>query len=175
MPNEIIKDLYESISEHKKNIYIYPIGKCFKQRRFQKMEDNKMIKDIKIDQLSYQDLKTLDDEHFKIALDYLHNKYGGQRKVASSLNIAFSTLNTLEKKRNYKFSGTYKTIKKLPQTSTNTTQEKNNTSHISKIEYEITDTNSSDIKNVINLFLNQLDLNEKYNISLKIFKSDNNI
>lgn len=156
-------------------IYIYPIGKCFKQRRFQKMEDNKMIKDIKIDQLSYQDLKTLDDEHLKIALDYLHNKYGGQRPLSRYLNIAFSTLNTLEKKRNYNFAGTYKTRRKLPQTSTNTTQEKNNAAHISKIEYEITDTNSSDIKNVINLFLNQLDLNEKYNISLKIFKSDNNI
>ncbi len=172
MQSEIVRDLFESVREHKKNIYYYRPSKIIKQRSPLTMENSTMIKDIKIDQLSYQDLKTLDDEHLKIALDYLHEKYGGQRKVASYLNIAFSTLNTLEKKRNYKFSDAYKTRRKLPQTSTNTTQTKNNTSHISKIEYEIMDSNSNDIKNVINLFLNQVDENKKYNLFFKIVQSE---
>lgn len=172
MQNEIVRDLFESVREHKKNIYYNRPSKIIKQRSPLTMENSTMIKDIKIDQLSYQDLKTLDDEHLKIALDYLHEKYGGQRPLSKYLNIAFSTLNTLEKKRNYKFSGTYKTIKNLPKTSTNTTQEKNNAAHISKIEYEIMDTNSSDIKNVINLFLNQVDEIKKYNLFFKIVQSE---
>lgn len=132
------------------------------------MDNSTMINDIKIDELSYQDLKALDDEHLKIALDYLHGKYGGQRPLSKHLNIGSTTLNEFEKKRYYKSTGRPKPRK--PQT--NTIQEKSNTAHISKIEYEILDTNSTDIKNVINLFLNQIDENKKYSLFFKLVQSE---
>lgn len=172
MQNEITQGFLEANREHTKNIYHVPNGSPFKQRSSSETIDDSSIKNIKIDQLSYEEIKALDDEHLKIALDYLHKKYGGLRAVGKVLKISHTSLDRFESKRNYKFQGTDKPLKnkKKPQNKAPQaiTPPSNSDAHIAKIEYEITNTNSTDIKNVVNLFLNQIDENKKYNLFFKV-------
>ena len=159
----------ETEREHRKNIYHPSIGKTFIQRSAFHMIDNKNVETTEIEQLSYQDLKGLDDEKFKIALDYLLNKYGNYKKISQKLNVCMSTFHGyVTKNRGYKPTDvpTYCPIKaknKVLPTKIKQ-EEKSNAAHISKIEYEIVNTTALDIKTVVNLFLNQVDETKKYNL-----------
>ena len=172
MQNEVTQGFLEANREHTKNIYHVPNGSPFIQRSSSETIDDSSIKNIKMDQLSYEEIKALDDEHLKIALDYLHNKYGGVCAVSRHFKISHAALCNFESKRNYKFQGTDKPLKnkKKPQNKAPQaiTPPSNSDAHIAKIEYEITNTNSTDIKNVVNLFLNQIDENKKYNLFFKV-------
>lgn len=48
----------------------------------------------------------------------------------------------------------------------------NNPITMAKLEYEILNVNTNDIRNVINLFLNQLQANSQYNLCLKITQNN---
>lgn len=171
MQNEVTQGFLEANRENTKNIYHVPKGNPFKQRSSSETIVDESIKNIKMDQLSYKEIKLLDDEHLKIVLDYLHNKYGGVTAVGRHLKISHGALGGYESKRNYHPPVTSVRKNKFSQAKTTPS---NNDSHVSKIEYEITNTNATDIKTVVNIFLNQIDENKKYNLFFKITESINN-
>ena len=172
--NEYITEFYKTSQEQRQNIYRAPSKKMYTQEGFRFMDKNITVYSLKIEELSYQDLKQLNDTQLRVALQYLHQKYGSQRNVSKHLKIGLTTLNSFEQKRYYGLVG--KESRKKTQTKDKPeakaeAKAEANVGALTKFEYEVSNTSLCDIKNLVNIFLRQADTENKYNISFRITKS----